>query len=462
MPLFDQAFFQKPGVNEFLLQTGLGLMAAGQPMPLGQNRFQVAAQGLQSGITSRNQAEQIAQLEGFRKAQTAEMERKAAEDQRKSVVQSRFANSLRGMGTGDAAGPRAGLMGQNPQGGLMADLVEIGQGDAVASALLRPPAETQRPFAVAPGSRVFDPVTRQEIFSAPANESDKRTPQMLNAEAMGLRPGTPQYNAYLRSTTDRGTTSYAPVEILDPKSPTGRRYATRDEAFGQPAPTSGFEMYYDDQGRPAFRMGGGTGSLEKSAKAEQEKSYLAMSDQLQMTQNTRASYQPRFATLGGKWDNLSNATKESLGFELSPQEKRDLEDFTAFRADNGESFAKTMKEMSGAAVTTSEAPRQEIYLPKTGTGIFDGDSPTQFEAKLNRQEAYLSAAMWRKKNLLDKGIDLKTASTNAPLYARNPKSGEKLWLHDYVSKAQAANPNAPIDQILDNWAKNYQRLSVNG
>lgn len=144
MPLFDGSFFNKPGAAEFLMQSGLGLLAAGQPMPYGANRLAPAMQGLQSGITSRNQAMQLEQMEQFRKAQMAQMEAAAEEAQRKQTAQSRVANYMRGMGGPGSAtpGPRAdiggGVTGQAGGPGLFGDAnfaAMLAEGGDMASAL---------------------------------------------------------------------------------------------------------------------------------------------------------------------------------------------------------------------------------------------------------------------------------------------------------------------------------------
>jgi hypothetical protein len=42
-----------------------------------------------------------------------------------------------------------------------------------------------------------------------------------------------------------------------------------------------------------------------------------------------------------------------------------------------------IKEMSGSQVTPSELGRFKQSIPNPGSGLFDGDSPTQFESKLS-------------------------------------------------------------------------------
>jgi hypothetical protein len=63
-------------------------------------------------------------------------------------------------------------------------------------------------------------------------------------------------------------------------------------------------------------------------------------------------------------------------------------------------------------VTESEAGRFQGELPSPGTGIFDGDSPTEFAAKLQARQRDLRLALARKVYLLREGIRHDMASGN--------------------------------------------------
>ena len=60
--------------------------------------------------------------------------------------------------------------------------------------------------------------------------------------------------------------------------------------------------------------------------------------------------------------------------------------------------------MTGSAMGVQEADRIIATLPNAGTGIFDGDSPTQFQAKLDNAIQQTKYALARKNYSLLKGL----------------------------------------------------------
>lgn len=65
---------------------------------------------------------------------------------------------------------------------------------------------------------------------------------------------------------------------------------------------------------------------------------------------------------------------------------------------------KVIKDMAGTAVSLQEMQRQMIDLPNAGQGVFDGDAPPTFEAKMNNQIKWNSAAVARSRYLRSKGF----------------------------------------------------------
>lgn len=57
---------------------------------------------------------------------------------------------------------------------------------------------------------------------------------------------------------------------------------------------------------------------------------------------------------------------------------------------------QTIKDLTGAAMGVQEADRIIASLPNAGTDIFGGDSPTEFEAKLNNAVKQTKYALARK------------------------------------------------------------------
>lgn len=98
------------------------------------------------------------------------------------------------------------------------------------------------------------------------------------------------------------------------------------------------------------------------------------------------AYKPEYQTIetriGNKWAELVDSfsgTRQSL----TPEQKTQLADFSAYRADALNNLNQYIKEITGAAMTNAEAERIMRAMPNPGDGVFNGDSPTVFKAKLD-------------------------------------------------------------------------------
>jgi hypothetical protein len=107
-----------------------------------------------------------------------------------------------------------------------------------------------------------------------------------------------------------------------------------------------------------------------------------------------ATYSDMKATLG-KYDDKFLKGKNKLGYKLdafkekwdlgkvTDSEKKDVEEYTAFRRDAISSLNNYIKQVTGAAMSELEAKRLMKAMPNPGIGTFDGDSPTEFKTKLD-------------------------------------------------------------------------------
>ena len=109
-----------------------------------------------------------------------------------------------------------------------------------------------------------------------------------------------------------------------------------------------------------------------------------------ITNRYKPSYQQIGTRAGMSWD----AMRDKINPEsLSSLEQQELSDYTAYRAESGQLFSNVLKELSGVAVNPTEFKRAEAYLPNPGTGIFDGDSPTQLFSKVERLRDFTDKAL---------------------------------------------------------------------
>jgi len=200
------------------------------------------------------------------------------------------------------------------------------------------------------------------------------------------------------------------------------------EAFGNPE-----EFYYDTQGRVqqnkeiteakdrraekgAVRVNAAGGDLimGKTAQNKVDEGLLTSTAKSAGLSRIRDAYRPEFAQLKGRWNALVSSTKSKLGVELPDEEKALLKDFATYKRRAIENINAYIQEVTGAAMGVQEGERIKQAAPNPGQGLFDGDSPEEFEAKLEDviETANLATARWTfiKRNGLNlKGDDLAKA-----------------------------------------------------
>lgn len=184
------------------------------------------------------------------------------------------------------------------------------------------------------------------------------------------------------------------VEIYDPTSPSGTRIVTAEQAIGQPGkpPSKALSITgYDEQGRPLIEMGGQP--MAAAARNQIETGILDSGDTLSALTAIRSRFRPEFQEVGSRWDALKLGWKSKAGADLSREERTRLQNFSSYRSEAGQFFSQTLKSLSGAAVTEPEMRRAEAWLPNTGTGLFDGDSPVVLESKIARLEDFTRKAL---------------------------------------------------------------------
>lgn len=143
--------------------------------------------------------------------------------------------------------------------------------------------------------------------------------------------------------------------------------------------------------------------LGKEATNENQKSMLKDYETLQQIRNMRASMDPKFLEIPVKAGMAWNSLRDSFG-ALSEDKKKDLYRFATFRRDSAEMFNTAIKNNSGATVTEQEFRRNGVQYANAGSGVFDGDGPTEFKAKIDRGEEVIMLGLARKKYLQDQGF----------------------------------------------------------
>lgn len=125
--------------------------------------------------------------------------------------------------------------------------------------------------------------------------------------------------------------------------------------------------------------------LNKEAVNRVEGQMLDAVNQIGRLDEISKSYKDRFQTLEGKVGNKVNAWldySEITRKNMKPKDRQELAEFTAFRRDAFENLNRYIKEVTGAQMSEAEAQRLMRAMPNPGTGLWDGDSPTEFRSKM--------------------------------------------------------------------------------
>jgi len=216
--------------------------------------------------------------------------------------------------------------------------------------------------------------------------------------------------------------------VYDPNSPTGVRLVPREQAAGQPGPLPpGWSVEVGKDGQVKIVQGSMGGrptqtdpvtGLSNEVLKEIDKNMESAQRQAMQVHRFTQQYKPIFQTIPERGRMWGAALQERLGMDPGADAKASLAEFTRYKSEAAQFFADRIKEMSGAAVTDGEAKRQTAYLPNVGSGLFDGDSPTEFEAKVGRMLNFFDAATARLHYIRKAGLgisSMKDIETKMPL-----------------------------------------------
>lgn len=148
--------------------------------------------------------------------------------------------------------------------------------------------------------------------------------------------------------------------------------------------SGGMEIVTDKEGNTTIRTNARRpgGGLERSARTEVQKDLLTATKTLSEVSKMGRLYRPEFQEIGTRLNAKFIAGKEKLGLGIDDVDRNLLADFAEYKAASGKMVTQTLKDLSGAAVTKSEEERFKSYFPVAGSGVFDGDSPTELNRKM--------------------------------------------------------------------------------
>ncbi|MBM3549659.1 MAG: hypothetical protein FJX54_22195 [Alphaproteobacteria bacterium] len=183
--------------------------------------------------------------------------------------------------------------------------------------------------------------------------------------------------------------------------------------------------------------------LDRQAVKEIEERQLNTAEQLSRLDRIGSTFKPEYLQLGTRAGHALSNMKDFTGIRLTPEETQGLTDYTKFRREATTNLNQTIKDITGAAMGVQEAERIVATMPNAGTGVFDGDGPTAFKAKLDSAIEAAKHAMMRYSYAKANGLDpLKTGIELQDVPRLVSERGAKLF-----QEVEAANPGATSEAI---------------
>lgn len=181
-----------------------------------------------------------------------------------------------------------------------------------------------------------------------------------------------------------------------------------------------------------------TGDLSKTTATEVEKNVLSNAEAVSRLNSIYGTYRPEYLNIPFRakqeWTNITGKFQK-----ISPKDRDVLTGYYSFKQNSLQNLNKTIKDLTGAAMGVQEADRIIASLPNAGSTILGGDSPVEFEAKLNNAIEQTKYALARQTYALKNGIK-KDAWEKIPLADMpsivNKRAGE-------IAKAYKLDPDNP-------------------
>ena len=175
-----------------------------------------------------------------------------------------------------------------------------------------------------------------------------------------------------------------------PMSPLGKYIAERDKL-----PPGHPDRKIYEQAITKYQPGGVQVNINpndplipgKTAQNKVDEGLLDTGMRLQSLGAIERQFRPEFQELGTRFNALRLAAKDQygglIGMKLDPGQEKFLTEFSQYKRNSIDALNQYIKSVTGAAMTNAEAERILRGLPNPGTGLFDGDSPVEFKAKMD-------------------------------------------------------------------------------
>ena len=451
---------QRQAAQRGLIGLMLGIGQASAPSLKPTSFAGALSTGGAAGLQAFDQAQDSALKRGLLGMQIGKLKQEAEVKRR----QDQFISSLFG-GAGLAGGePSGGASPAGPTGGLLNDSTQNRLALMLGLGIQDPgkvyAAPTVRDMADGTGLKVpqqwtgaggWKPIGGPE---APANYAftpegslaplagGPQDPRVLESNAgASARGGMP----YKPIALQEGGTAFFPSLFGSGTSVNPRQPAAPGRPAAAPFAATGPAMA-GEPGIQVQRSPLGTSvtipkpAMSKPTQGEIEKGMVADSDILSQITLIQQRFKPEFQTIGTKigmeWSALKERVNPAL---LGAEQKAALGEFAQYRAEASQMFSNVLKSLSGAAVTPAEMKRAEGWLPNPGTGLFDGDSPTELKGKIERLQNFTQLALAKKSYIKERGLTVDAVDIDQmPRIMNNAgRQFEQQFVADGMSEDQA-------------------------
>ena len=308
-----------------------------------------------------------------------------------------------------------------------------------------------------------DPLYKAQVGQASAKDEMSAVTAGLLRQIMGSQPAVPTPESPIRPQSYDGAApdpNIVPAQVSQPVAPSAP--SAPDDPMVQtpfgPMPQSkaralGGALALGGKGEAGkmFNDAANAQALGKEGQNEVDKKYIAATESLGSLRNIRASFDPemlQYKTQAGMW----GASLAAKAGTLPPQTQEKLYKFATFRRDAAANINAAIKANSGATVTDQEMRRNLAELPNAGSGIFDGDDPVTFKAKIDRAEETIALGIARLNHLKKDSFkgDANEAANRIPLeQMRGIINNRARQIESEVRRTMPGADKAMIDREVD-------------
>ncbi len=233
---------------------------------------------------------------------------------------------------------------------------------------------------------------------------------MTQPPAMPMPFGSSKMGIFDKRTgqVTQGAPPEKPNLVKVPDGQNGWKFVEKTAGMSGPNnPTKGMRIKTNPDGTTEIMTGVATGggALTPSTKSTVQKRVLESNSTYADLKATMRKYDDRFLMGRDKLGYAVDAFKEKWKVgDVTEGEKTKLAEYTAFKRDSIAALNNYIKQITGAAMSAEEATRLMKGMPNAGVGMFDGDSPTQFKAKMDGTLQALDRVTARDNYVLKNGL----------------------------------------------------------